>query len=481
MRKRTLVMKAKGIMGKITGDIKKKNIQWKKTLSIFTLTIILGLTSFFVYQEGFAYEVKLNGKDLGFVKDIHTVEEVLNIVEKDIAEEFGQDAYFHKKIETEKVRGHNKDVVDSSKLGDMILNNIEVFKPAYIISIDGEDEIVVDSKENAETILEEIKKPYIREKENENIELVKIDFKQEVEILSKDVNVESILSKQEALQALGIENHNSKDYILAEDNSSQKVSRSFGIGNNRLEKAKILKNKEEVELENKENLIISKPILEVIAIERHKSTLELDFEIEEKEDSSIYKGEKKIKQEGTKGKKEVITEKTFVNGVQTKSDVIKETTIEKPKNKIVLIGTKERQRIIKKSVSRGASNSRVAPTYNGNLGSSIVATARHYLGIPYKYGGSTPSGFDCSGFTSYVYKQYGISLPRSSSGQGSFGAYIDKSQLRPGDIVVFPRHVGIYVGGNSFIHSPSPGKSVEIASLNSSYYKNRFICGRRPY
>jgi len=115
----------------------------------------------------------------------------------------------------------------------------------------------------------------------------------------------------------------------------------------------------------------------------------------------------------------------------------------------------------------------------------IINYAMKYLGTPYKYGGSTPSGFDCSGFTQYVFKHFGYSLNRSSSAQINNGEKIMTEDLQPGDLVFFSRsgyavgHVGIYVGDNQFIHSTSPGDVVKVSSLSESYYTNRYVGARR--
>ena len=116
----------------------------------------------------------------------------------------------------------------------------------------------------------------------------------------------------------------------------------------------------------------------------------------------------------------------------------------------------------------------------------IVEYAMTFIGTRYVYGGASPStGFDCSGFTQYVFKNFGYSLNRSSAAQIKNGTSISKDELRPGDLVFFSRagyavgHVGIYVGDNSFIHAPSTGDYVKISSLDEAYYLTRYVGARR--
>jgi peptidoglycan DL-endopeptidase CwlO len=118
----------------------------------------------------------------------------------------------------------------------------------------------------------------------------------------------------------------------------------------------------------------------------------------------------------------------------------------------------------------------VAPNVHGG----VVGIAMHYLGVPYVWGGSTPRGFDCSGFVAYVFAQIGVSLPHSSYAQFGMGSPVSISQLQAGDLVFFTgaSHVGIYIGGGQFIHAPHTGDVVKISSL-SGYYSANFAGGRR--
>jgi peptidoglycan DL-endopeptidase CwlO len=113
--------------------------------------------------------------------------------------------------------------------------------------------------------------------------------------------------------------------------------------------------------------------------------------------------------------------------------------------------------------------------------SGVVGVAMQYLGTPYVWAGASPGGFDCSGFTMYVFAQVGVSLPHSSYAQYSMGVPVAYSQLEPGDLVFFDGlgHVGIYIGGGEFIHSPHTGDVVKISSLSEAYYAGAYVGARR--
>lgn len=129
-----------------------------------------------------------------------------------------------------------------------------------------------------------------------------------------------------------------------------------------------------------------------------------------------------------------------------------------------------------------------AEAQKSSKGQEIADYALQFVGYPYVYGGSSPSGFDCSGFTSYVYRQFGYSLNRSAASQLSNGTPVSMSELQPGDLVLFKKsgtgskaasHVGIYIGNNQFVHASTSTVGVIVSSLSEAYYTTGFVGGRR--
>jgi cell wall-associated NlpC family hydrolase len=119
-------------------------------------------------------------------------------------------------------------------------------------------------------------------------------------------------------------------------------------------------------------------------------------------------------------------------------------------------------------------------------GQEIVTEARRYIGAPYRMGGTSLTGIDCSGLVVTVYQKFGVAMPRTSHEQARFGIKVDRSELEPGDLVFFRTsgstkitHVGIYSGAGEFIHASTRSKRVKFDRLDNRYFRKRYATARR--
>jgi cell wall-associated NlpC family hydrolase len=119
-------------------------------------------------------------------------------------------------------------------------------------------------------------------------------------------------------------------------------------------------------------------------------------------------------------------------------------------------------------------------------GNAVVQEARRFVGVPYRMGGTTAGGLDCSGLVVTVYQKFGVAMPRNSHEQANFGKKIDRSDLEPGDLVFFRTsgntavtHVGIYSGDGEFIHASTRSRRVKYDRLDDKYFRKRYATARR--
>jgi len=120
-------------------------------------------------------------------------------------------------------------------------------------------------------------------------------------------------------------------------------------------------------------------------------------------------------------------------------------------------------------------------------GAAALLAAESRIGTPYRYGGSGPDAFDCSGLVAYAYQQAGVALPRTAAQQYALARPLPRAELRPGDLVFFRwsgrevSHVGIYAGDGKFVHAPQTGGQVRTANLDDEWYRERYVGAGRPY
>jgi len=201
--------------------------------------------------------------------------------------------------------------------------------------------------------------------------------------------------------------------------------------------------------------------------------------------SSTYLSEKKTEVTSRGSEKSREEKKEENNKEETKEEESKKEETKKTENKTSETNKKEENKT-SETVKKEESKTEEIKTSSKVTGNDIVKYARKYLGYKYVLGAASPkNGFDCSGLTSYVYSKNGYTLNRTSSAQASNGKKVSKSNLKVGDLVFFSQgskkigHVGIYIGGNEFIHAANPKKGVVITSLSNSYYSKNYVTARR--
>lgn len=431
-------------------DKQGKNF-FKNHIFLLVMTIIFSIGGFFIYESRAAFAVDLNGEVIAYVKNEEIIKEAFDFVEGEVAILYGEDATFEKDVRVTKVRGHKDDVIKAPSLANKISKAINVYKKASAVYIDDYQAFVVESETVAKQVLDLIKQPY--KVSSDGSKVLDVFFHQAVEIVEKAVLVDEILDSKPVIKALKA---NASDKVELVNTASNKTSHALSFN---------------------QTFDVESLNLDVITILEKNEVLEIDYKEVKEIDKTLYKGETKVVLKGQVGEKQLTYNTTLINGEKIKTEKVSEKVIIKPVDKIVKVGSKERP---------------VTPTssaaYNSDKakGAVNVAWAQVNNRAPYVFGGSSPSGFDCSGLTSYVYRQVGISLPHSSAAQANYGVAISKANLRPGDLVFFKGysgsgigHVGIYIGNGQMIHAPTAGRSMAVASINSSYFSSRYVGARR--
>lgn len=165
-----------------------------------------------------------------------------------------------------------------------------------------------------------------------------------------------------------------------------------------------------------------------------------------------------------------------------RSDLV--ALLEKPANNTGIAASSSNNGSSASSGSSSNSNGSSTGSSSSDRGQEIATYAQQFVGYPYVYGGSSPSGFDCSGFMQYVFAQFGYSINRTATAQLANGTYVEYNDMRPGDIIYFgygstASHVGMYIGNGQFVHAQNSSTGVVITSLSESWYANRYLCAHR--
>lgn len=365
------------------------------------------------FEESYALMNIENKQEIGIIDSEHIFENIVGEIEADFKQEFGESMDLGLNVEVIRAnKSKRTEELSNEELRTLIYESISPTAVGYEVFIGDKRIATLKTQEEADIFMEDIKKPFLSHGE-------KVIFSQEIVSKSKRVNCFEIMTLFGALSMMD-------QNIELTGISREEVKTRF-------------------EGESLSDITIT-------YIDTVSELISYDTVI--KESSTLYRGTEEIIQSGIPGliqtKKEVVEK----NGIVIEETAISSQIKYEPTVEIIVRGTKS------------------IPTKQ----SKIVDIAKNYIGVPYVWGGTTPEGFDCSGLVQYVFREAGIKLPRTSAEQGKVGEYIEKEDLKPGDLVCFPGHIGIYVGEGQFLHAPDVGQKVRINSLDAM---NNFTHGRR--
>lgn len=392
----------------------------KKSFLLMTLAIVSILSAVFYFQPGVGYEIVSNGEHVGYVKTKKDAEKAVENMKNAILEEKGAEAKFDENVTLTKGKLGDKSFTTPEVMQYNFENSLDIKIPAYAIKKDSEFIMAVADEDTATQVLEQAKKPFEAQK-TDRISNVQVDFVQNVQVVKLDsISEAKVLKSNEA---------------LAQVNPSTSVSRSnirtLATGTTK-----------------------QSGLFDVKTTYQELNRLQVEPGVKKVPNSDLYVGQSKVLQEGKPGVREVQSQVTLVNGNQVEKKTLHQEVTQKPEDKVVYYGTK-----VKQVTTRGQI------VVSGSA-TGVAGIALKYLGTPYVYGGTSPRGFDCSGFTQYVYRQAGVNLPRTSGSQAGAGQRVSLSNIKSGDLLYGPGHVGIYIGNGQFVHSPVPGQSVKVQPIS---------------
>lgn len=301
--------------------------------------VLMLLLSFFMYYHNMAYAVKVDGKVVGIVREKEDFSKLVEAMQANLNRAYNKEIVLNQTIVYERTKAKKKELTDINALKNAVKEMMHFQVKAYGIKANGKVIAALPTKEEAQKVLDEIKKMYTG---NPNAAYERVYFGEKVEIAEVVSEFYDLKTTEEALKLIQQGTDEIRVHEVQSGESLWTIAKKYGLRVEDLEKANPGINPEKLQLKQKINLLVPKPLLTVATVEKTRYEERIPREIVMENTSVLFQGEKKIKIEGKDGKREVVAEIVRHNGIEIERRILEEKIIAQPEKQVVLQGTKKK-------------------------------------------------------------------------------------------------------------------------------------------
>ena len=434
---------------------------------------VLAFTVYFWTNMTFAVSVSYNGNDLGVVRSEQVYRSAVDNVEAKVSDVSGSGYTLNNAPVFQFRLARNSELLSADSLSDKLVgasggevsNGYGLYVDNRLVGANADSQQIL-------AVLDTIIAPYKSNSANRSV-----SFAQDIQIKS-GIFPTAVMRTSDDLKNILTGSGSAQSYMVKKGDSMPMIANMFHVSVDSLYAMNTSVTSDGLSQGDVVKVDGTKPTVSVRLTRNEVSTQQIPYAVEQTPSSRYASGVVKLQSAGRPGVMQVVSEVTYVGSTIVSSQVVSTVMLKAPVPEEQLVGTRGSSSSSKSSSGYDGS---FGSSYSSGSGGSVVAAAERYLGSRYVSGGSSPSGFDCSGFTSYIYSKFGVSLDHSAAGQYSSGSKVGSSSLQAGDLVFFRTggsgsgisHVGIYIGGGEFINAENHRAGVAISSL-SGYWANTY-------
>lgn len=437
----------------------------KRALAAFMIVVIIGLgyTGYAVNEiRTRAFDVYLDGDNLGSVRTQEEALEIFNNVREELSQYYNLEIVFEEDISFEPTHTKDGDLVDPQVLKNNIQSKVEVLVAGYAIVVDGEEIGVFKSEDEAKSLIEKVKEPFL-EKIAEGDEPKEVNLVEDVQIVEKEVPLNTLSNPEEVLEYVRNGSEEIRTHIVEVGESFWTIAKIYDTSVEELELANDDKDPTKLKPGDEIRLLLPKPVITVETIQEVEYTEAVDYETKVELDDSMYKTQQKVKVEGIKGESQIKAYEVRHNGIVVDKEIIDEKIVKEATNEVIVKGTKEPPKTVATGSFTTPTRGRITSRYGMRWG-------RMHRGLDYATSHGTPIKAADGGTVTYAgYRGgYGYMVEIShGNGYSTRYAHCSKLLVKKGAKVYKGQHIANV--GNS---GNSTGPHLHFEVLKNGVHQN---------